>query len=81
MGLVTAHDKDEGIRANTASALGQIGPDAETAIPALTELLKDKVSLVRSSAAEALGKIGSEARITIPAVAELLKDKDDMVRH
>jgi HEAT repeat protein len=40
-----------------AYALGQIGPDAKTAIPALTELLNDEDLQVRSSAAQALTKI------------------------
>ena len=39
-------------------ALGKIGPDAKTAIPVLTQGLKDRVWHVRCSAALALGGIG-----------------------
>ena len=37
-------------------ALGQIGPEAKTAVPALTEVLKDE--WVRRTATVALGEIG-----------------------
>ncbi|MHB1033611.1 MAG: HEAT repeat domain-containing protein [Pirellulales bacterium] len=65
------------IRPAAARALGQIGP---AAIPALTELLRDKDWEVRCFAAEALGKIGSEAKMAIPALTALLKDKNPNVR-
>ena len=50
-------DKDESVRWTAASALGNIGPDAKTAIPLLTELLKAEDEGVRKTAAEALDKI------------------------
>ena len=40
--------------------LGEIGPDAHAAIPALTELLRDGDVNVRRTAAEALKKIKQE---------------------
>ena len=40
-----------------ADALGEIGPKAASAVPALTKLLKHKNSKVRRAAAEALTKI------------------------
>jgi HEAT repeat protein len=44
-------------RATFASTLGQIGPEARAAIPALTEALKDKDANVRKAAAEALERV------------------------
>lgn len=61
-------------------SLGEIGPNAKTAVPALTESLKDKECYVRSDAALALREIGPEARTAIPALTELLNDKDQWVQ-
>ena len=66
------------VRQAAAKALGKIGPEAKTAIPALTELLKDKE--VRLDVAEALGKIGPEAKTAVPALTELLKDEKQQVQ-
>jgi len=65
-------------RETAAYVLGKMGP---AAIPALTELLKDKEWPVRSTAATALAKIApEEAKAVIPVLTELLKDKDKSVR-
>ena len=45
-----------------------IGPEAKPAVPALTELLKDKEWYVRQSAAEALGNTGPEAKAATAAL-------------
>jgi len=50
-------------RAKAAVLLGQLGPEAKEAIPALTQALQDQDATVREAAAEALKKIqatGSE---------------------
>ena len=65
---------------SAATVLRQIGPAAKTAIPTLTELLKDKEAKVRAAAAGALGKIGPDAMPAIPVLAELLKDQNRLVR-
>jgi HEAT repeat protein len=49
--------KDAVYRESFAQALGQIGPDAKAAIPALRDGQKDKDERVRAAAAEALKKI------------------------
>jgi HEAT repeat protein len=64
-------DKTGLVRDAAALALGKIGPEAKTAVPVLTELLKDE--WVRKTAALALGEIGLEARTAVPALTELLK--------
>lgn len=56
-------------------ALGDIGPEARTTIPALIELLKDEEDSVRFSAACALRSMGPEAKTAIPALMQLLKDE------
>ncbi len=63
------------VRMFAAVAIGNIGPDAKTAIPALTELFKDKDNVVRCLAAQAVGSIGSEAKAAIPSLMGLLKDE------
>ena len=49
------------IRAGAADALGQLGPAAKAAVPALIAATKDKARFVRESAAEALQEIDPEA--------------------
>ena len=70
------------VRALAAEALGQMGPEAKTAVPALTEMLDDRVADVRRSAAAALGKMGPEARPAVPALKKAAEDidEDDSVR-
>jgi hypothetical protein len=51
-----AHGQNLGIHP-TAAALGEIGPGAKDAIPALTAALKEKDEAVRTAAAEAIKKI------------------------
>ena len=50
-------DAETSVRWRAAQTLQMMGPDAKTAIPALTELLNDKDENVRKAAAEALEKI------------------------
>ena len=60
-----------------AEATGKIGPDAKIAIPALTELLKDKIGHFAAAAAPALGSIGPDAKTAIPRHHELLEDDNE----
>ena len=50
-------DKNGSIRCGAADRLGRIGPDAKSAIPALSELLNDENEDIRKAASEALEKI------------------------
>jgi hypothetical protein len=52
-------DKDRQIRQAAASALGEIGFDANPAVPTLIELLRDEEKEVRQAAVSALGKVHS----------------------
>src|SRR5262249_37190071 len=59
-------------------ALGQIGPDAEPAVPLLVDALKAPSS--RAAAVDALGQIGRKARPAAPALEKLLKGADVAIR-
>jgi len=52
--------KEVELRGAAVLALGEIGPGARSAIPALTLSLKDESADVRKAAAQALGKIQEE---------------------
>ncbi len=67
------------IRRNAAFALGEMGPDAKTAIEDLAEALRRDPDIeVRRNAAFALGEIGSPS---IPVLIRCLNDKDSRVRR
>jgi HEAT repeat protein len=53
---MSAH-KDAAVRHAAAYALGTIGPDARSAVRALTAALKDKDEVTRKAAADALKNI------------------------
>jgi PAS domain S-box-containing protein len=71
--------KDSNVRRQAAEALGNIGPEAKAAVPALIESLKDGEEGVREAAAKSLGKIGPEAKAAVQALIEMLKDEDKYV--
>ena len=53
------------LRKNAALALGEVGPAAEIAVPALVAALGDRDERVRRPVADALGQIGPNAREAI----------------
>ena len=57
-------DEEWHVRYHAAEALGQIGPEAKAAVPALIQALKDEDRDVGQSEAEALEKINIEAEAT-----------------
>ncbi len=65
---------DPDLRRAAAKELGEAGPDAKTAITALTTALGDKDLFVRRFAAQALGEIGPEAKSAVKPLSEALKD-------
>ena len=68
-------------RISSAKDLGEIGPKAKAALPALIQTLqKDEDGGVRARAAGALGNIGPEAKEVVSALIEALKDEDGGVR-
>ncbi|MCP4716639.1 MAG: HEAT repeat domain-containing protein [Deltaproteobacteria bacterium] len=71
------NDKDVIIRNNATKALGDLGPNAISAIPALVSCLDDAKTEVRKNASFALAKIGEPA---IPALIEALKSENAQTR-
>ena len=71
------NEEDDGGRLAVARALGNFGPAAASALPALRETLRS-VGGGGWPAAEAIGKIGGPD--AVPALVEALQSKDDQVR-
>lgn len=70
-------DKEAGVRAAAAKAVGQAGSEDPDTVPSLVKLLKsDKEESVKIAAAEGLGLLGSKAKDAVPALREAAKDAD-----
>ncbi len=69
-------DPDSAVRVDAAQALGQLGPKAKSAVPALLRALKD--GDVQRYAAEALGRIGRSA--VQPLIDLAVRGKSEAVR-
>jgi hypothetical protein len=70
---------DVDMRRDAAQALGQLGEDAEEAIPELIVALRDADPIVRRRAAHALGNIGPKAKEARTALRWTILDKDRFV--
>jgi HEAT repeat protein len=73
--LDDAQEANREQRRRAAHALGQIGPQAKEAVPALCEALDSLSMEVRHYAADALGRIGPEAKDGVTKLIESLQDK------
>lgn len=62
---------DPGSRALFARALGERGPEAKSAVPALIEALSENHSALQMEAADALGKMGDAAVTAVPALEHM----------
>jgi HEAT repeat protein len=71
-------DADLEVRKQAVATITGYGPDAEAAVPLLSEMLKDKDEGLRKDASDCLAKIGRSA---VPALIEALKDKDLAMRR
>lgn len=67
-------------RINAIGTLQDMGADAEMAIPALNQILKEKDPNLRIAAVKALAAIGPKAKATVPRLRLLLEDSDENVR-
>jgi hypothetical protein len=63
-----------------AKALGELGPAAKKAVPALARAVADEHESVRAQAAYALGEIGPEAKGAVLALRRALTDSKSSVR-
>src|SRR5262249_35562095 len=71
-------DPDPTVNWAAIDALGQIGPDAEPAVPILVEALKEEST--RGAAIDALGQIGGKARAAVPALEKVLTGEEVWLR-
>jgi HEAT repeat protein len=80
--LVSAlRDEDARVRALAALAIGEIGREAVSAVPALITLLSDSEEGARGNACIALSGIGPAARDALPALRAALSDPSTSVRR
>ncbi len=91
--IQAAQDPDDKVRQYAISAIGDIGPAAAPAVPALITVLKGplgetpenfdgkRAANSRSAAAAALGNIGPAAKDAIPVLSAALKDDNIPVRR
>ena len=68
------------VRAAAAQMLGDLGPPAAKAAPALVNALADPNPILRRNAAFALGKIRARPEWAVPALGVLLRDSNEEVR-
>jgi HEAT repeat protein len=72
-------DRDFGVRGMAAWVLGEIGPRAEPAVPALVKALTVNDVWMRTASAPALVKIlGTKATMAIPALIDGVENEDDV---
>jgi hypothetical protein len=75
------NDPSPKVRMAAASALGNIGPEARVAGPALFRAAKDTYGLVRNNALWALSQILPDAQLTIPVLVAGLDDAHPIARE
>ena len=79
--LKALKDEDANVRVFAARALGAMGQDADNAVYALIETVKeDENAEVRRRSAEALGNIGRRAKPAIHTLRNALRDPSSAVR-
>jgi HEAT repeat protein len=78
---VALEDDDDRVRSLAAQAVGNIGPHAVSAVPALMRLLKYPDESSRSTACIGLAGIGPAAAAALPALRETLSDSMPNVRR
>jgi HEAT repeat protein len=65
---------DDRVRAAAASALGEIGENPATVVPALIATLRDQDVSVRREAVRSLGLLGDDAREAVPLLVRFLPE-------
>ena len=69
------------VRDSAAEVLGDMGLDAQKAVPALMRAVRDESEAVRSHAAEALGTTGQQSDTAVPALIAATQDAEESVRR
>lgn len=80
--VLVAHlsEKEANIRWLATFIMGEILPESDSVVPALTKALKDDDHRIRAGAAFALGGLGSMAAPALPELKKLTKDEKPDVR-
>jgi HEAT repeat protein len=79
--IAALQDSEPSVRAWSAQAIGEIGPDAESAVPELITLLSNPEEGSRIGACIALRGIGPVAKAARPALQNALSDQSKDVRQ
>jgi HEAT repeat protein len=74
--LTVIQDPNPRVRELAVRTLRSLGVDAKSAVPALTERLRDTDVGVRQAAIFALREVGPDAKAAISVLAETLRDPD-----
>jgi HEAT repeat protein len=74
--LKATEDKDAGVRAAAARAIGKIGVEDKAAVTALTKLLKDGNETVKFAAVEGLGAMNTRAKDAVSDLRGIRKNLD-----
>ena len=69
------------VRDSAAEVLGDMGRDAQKAVPALMHAVRDESDAIRSHAAEALGTTGQQSDTAVPALIAATQDAEESVRR
>lgn len=77
-GTLGSDGKD--VRRRAAHTLGEFGPEAKPALPALRKLLRDEDVRTRVSAARAIWQIAEDTESAVPVLAAALKDAEWILR-
>jgi hypothetical protein len=72
-------DKNDDVRLKAIAAVAEVGPEADTALPALVGVLEGKkdasqYAALRDAAVAALGKIGAKARDAVPVLLQAMDE-------
>jgi predicted Zn finger-like uncharacterized protein len=78
--LTDLNSTDTQVRVRSAAALGEMGADAQRAVPALFKALKDPDENVAREAAQALRAVGTPSRDDAPMLIAALGDENRRVR-
>ena len=69
------------VRLFAIAAIGEMGADAKTAVPALVKVLQDSPQEIRLRAIDSLADLGATAKAAVPDLRNALKDSDEKVRE
>jgi len=78
--IVELEGNDEAKQELAAHELGELGPVAKSAVPALIKAIKTDSVALRSEAIIALGKMGPEASAAVPELAKVLRSNSIILK-